>query len=315
MHYIPFHSQQNGQQSVGGLKGTRRLQEAEPEDAPVDESAPESEIEAEPVAAEDAQAESEEAAQADEGVDESETENESEMEEEGTDAEAVEEEVEEEEESTDVAIAGGFTTGFANAGVTSLGGNLAGSAFGRGENYGYSSSFANGRNGEMTGADSFGRSPAIAAVSTLVMDQGFSSTYANVDTSGYGLSLSFTGQLLAPVDLIGGDGVIDSPSDLPFLGGGGAFGAFGGFGSISPPPESTAPSEEAAPTDSASETEPAPSDTDTSNAQEEPAPAASAEATTVEEVAKAGTTEEENSKNTKGKPAKGGYGGFGAIDP
>jgi hypothetical protein len=123
-----------------------------------------------------------------------------------------------------VAIGGAFGTGSASASVSSTGGR--GGAFGRSENQGYSSSFAEKPSGAKAMTDSSGRGTAQTDASVNVVDQTLSSGYSNVQNSGYAASVSVTGDTINPIDTVLEDLTAEFSKDVPF------FGLFGGFGAI-----------------------------------------------------------------------------------
>jgi hypothetical protein len=123
-----------------------------------------------------------------------------------------------------IAIGGAFGNGFASANVVSTGGR--GGAFGNADTKGSSSSNAEKPSGEKVMTDSYGRGPAEASASVNSVDETFSSGYGNVQNSGYGASVSVTGDTPNSVDDVVEDLTAETSKDIPF------FGIFGGFGKI-----------------------------------------------------------------------------------
>jgi hypothetical protein len=74
--------------------------------------------------------------------------------------------------------------------------------------------------------DSSGRGTAQTDASVNNGDQSTSSGYSNVQNSGYGASVSVTGDTINPIDTVLEDLISETSKDIPF------FGLFGGFGAI-----------------------------------------------------------------------------------
>lgn len=123
-----------------------------------------------------------------------------------------------------VAIGGAFGNGSASASVTSTGGR--GSAYGKSDSQGVSSSFAEKPSGAKATTDSSGRGTAQTDASVNAGDQSPSSSYSNVQNSGYGASVSVTGDTINPIDTVLEDLIAETSKDVPF------YGLFGGFGAI-----------------------------------------------------------------------------------
>jgi hypothetical protein len=125
-----------------------------------------------------------------------------------------------------VALGGAFGTASASASVYSTGGM--GSAFGRSNTQGSSSSFAETPSGAKAMTDSSGRGTATTDASVNAVDQSPTSGYGNVQNSGYGASVSVTSDTIDPLELdaVLEDLTAETSKDVPF------FELFGGFGAI-----------------------------------------------------------------------------------
>jgi hypothetical protein len=111
--------------------------------------------------------------------------------------------------------------------VSSTGGS--GSAFGNSDSKGYSSSYAEKPSGAKAMTDSSGSGTAQTDASVNTSDQSPSSAYSNVQNSGYGASISVTGDTTIPLDTVLEDLTAETSKDVPFFG---LFGGYGGFGAI-----------------------------------------------------------------------------------
>jgi hypothetical protein len=150
------------------------------------------------------------------------------------------EEIAQDDENTDseygVALGGAFGNGFATASVSSTGDQV-GFASGSGRTQGYSNSFVEKPSGDVTSeTESSGSGNALAKAKVTAADKNTTSSSSDVQNSGFGLSVSVTGddETIDSFDL---DSAVEAltaetSKDIPFFELFGGSGTFGGFGAI-----------------------------------------------------------------------------------